>query len=185
LGLAVTAAAVSLLTKREQTSAGGNHAADAVVSKSATAGAPGPTSKPIGASQPGAASQPAVALDLRAERRTAKDYKQLMDLLLPLAQSGSAAAQYELANALHYCDVTVHAHFISRSTGAVKSPEEIQQFVAKLDSGSRELVNTSYQRCQGFLKDLNSLSTTNYWLDQAATAGYAPAVFMQADLNLQ
>ena len=124
------------------------------------------------------------AIDPRDARKKATDYRQLVNLLLPLANSGSAAAQYELASALHYCDVNSHL-LISRTTGAVKTPEEIHQLNMKLPENTQSLVEEAYQRCRSFTDDLSLLKTSSVWLDQAAKAGYPPATFMKADLLMQ
>jgi TPR repeat protein len=130
-------------------------------------------------------SQPVSAVDPREARRKATDYRQLVNLLLPLANSGSAAAQYELASALHYCDENWHAHFFSRSTGAERTSEEMRQLYMKLSENTQNLLEEAYQHCHSFDGDFNQLKTSSDWLDQAAKAGYPSAIFMKADLVLQ
>jgi hypothetical protein len=125
------------------------------------------------------------SVDPREERRKATDYRQLMNLLLPLARAGSAPAQYELASALRYCDENIQSHFISPTTGQMKTQEDIRRLYGKLNENTRQLLEESYQRCQTFLADLSPLKTYSDWLDQSAKAGYPPAVFMQADLMLK
>jgi hypothetical protein len=145
--------------------------------------APSPASPAANADRQ--ASRPISAVDPREARKKATDYRQLVKVLLPLAQSGSAAAQYELASALHYCDDNWRAHFFSRSTGAERTLEEMRQLYMKLPENTQDLLKEAYQRCHSFEGDLSQLKTSNDWLDQAAKAGYPPAIFMKADLMLQ
>jgi TPR repeat protein len=124
-------------------------------------------------------------IDPLAERKKSKDYHQLVELLLPLAKKGSAPAQYEIASVLHYCDVNVHAHFVSHTGGAIKTQNDMRATLEKLDDNARKQYTESYQRCSGFLGDQSALNDSTRWLEEAAQAGYAPAKFMQADLMLQ
>jgi hypothetical protein len=124
-----------------------------------------------------------VAIDPRAERRKATDYRQLVNLLLPLAKTGSAAAQYEVASALRYCKESWHAHIFS-ATGAARTPEEMRQLYANLPANTQSLLNEADQRCHSFLSDVNLLNSSNDWLDRADKAGYPPAIFMKADLMM-
>ncbi len=117
--------------------------------------------------------------DPRSERKKSTDYRELVNLLLPLARSGSVEAQYEVARALHYCDEELHAYFISRSTGAVRTPEEIR-LRGSLPENIQETIDASYQRCHAFLDDLSLLKMSDDWLDQAVKANYPPATFLKA-----
>jgi len=131
------------------------------------------------------AAPPLVPLDPRAERKRAKDYRTLVNVLLPLAKAGSASAQYEIASALHYCEQNLYAHFISRATRAPKTNEEIRRNYEKLDDVAQQQFSESYEDCHALLNDLDSLKSSTDWLDRAAEAGYPPAIFAQADLKLQ
>jgi hypothetical protein len=131
------------------------------------------------------ASQPVTPIDPRAERNKAKDYRQLVELLLPLAKAGSPAAQYELASTLHYCVVSWHQHFFSPSTGTARTPEEMRDLDAKLPENTRRQLNDAYQRCHSFSDNLSILNSASDWLDEAVNAGYPPATFMKADLTLK
>jgi hypothetical protein len=130
-------------------------------------------------------SQPISAVDPREARRKATDYRQLVSLLFPLAKAGSAAAQYELASALHYCDEEWRTRVFSRASGAIRTPEEMRQLYAKLPANTQSLLTEADQRCHRFLSDLDILDTSNEWLDQAVKAYYPPAVFMNADLTMK
>ena len=112
-------------------------------------------------------SQPATPIDPRAERNKAKDYLQLVQLLFPLAKAGSPAAQYELASALHYCDESWHQYFFSRSTGVMRTSEEMRQLTTKLPENTRRQLDDAYRRCHSFSEDLSLLNTASDWLDQA------------------
>jgi hypothetical protein len=129
--------------------------------------------------------RPAATVDPREARKKAKDYRELVNLLLPQAKAGSAVAQYEVASALHYCEENWHARVFSRATGAVRTPDELHQLYAKLPANTQSLLNDADQRCQSFLSDLGLLNTSNDWLDQAVEAGYPPATFMKADLLMK
>jgi len=74
--------------------------------------APSPTLQAANAD--GHVPQLVSTVDPREARRKATDYRQLVNLLLPLAKSGSAAAQYEVASALHYCEENWHARIFSQ-----------------------------------------------------------------------
>ena len=102
-----------------------------------------------------------------------------------VANAGSAAAQYEIARALHYCDESWRTHFTSASTGAIKTPEEIHRLYEKLPANIQKLLNDANQRCQSFSDNLSLLKGSGDWLDKAAKMGYSPAIFMQADLMLK
>jgi hypothetical protein len=102
-----------------------------------------------------------------------------------MANSGSAAAQYELASALHYCDENWYARFVSRSTGALRPPAEMHDLYSKLSENTQSRLDEAYQRCHSFSAELDLLKTSSDWLDRAAKAGYPPATFMKADLMLQ
>jgi TPR repeat protein len=128
-------------------------------------------------------SQPVPTVISREARRKERDYRQLVDLLLPMANAGSAEAQFEVASALHYCDKNSHL-LISRA-GVLRTPEEIHELYTKLPENTQSLVEQAYQRCRSFAGDLNSLKASSEWLDRAAKAGYPPAIFMKADLMMQ
>ena len=128
--------------------------------------------------------QPALTVDSREAQRKEKDYRQLVNRLLPMANAGSAEAQFEVASALHYCEKNSHL-LISQSTGAPRTPEEIHALYIKLPENTQSLVEKAYQRCRSFAGDLNSLKASSEWLDRAAKAGYPPATFMKADLMMQ
>jgi hypothetical protein len=129
--------------------------------------------------------QPVMPIDPRTERNKARDYRELVKLLLPLAKAGSPTAQYELASALHHCDESWHQHFFSRSTGAERTPEEMRQLNSKLSENTRRQLDDAYQRCHSFSDNLSLLNGASDWLDEAVKAGYPPATFMKADLTLK
>lgn len=113
------------------------------------------------------------------------DYRQLVNMLLPAARSGDKQAQYQVAFALHYCEDYLHSHFISAKTGTTKTREEVLHFISTLDGNTKELSERDYRRCQSFLDDMSILRSYHEWLSSAASAGYAPAQFMEADLILK
>jgi hypothetical protein len=130
-------------------------------------------------------SQPVSAIDPREARRKATDYRQLVNLLMPLAKNGSVTAQYEIASALHYCDEYWRAHVVSRTSGAIKTPEELRQLYARLPPNTQSLLSDADQRCRSFSDDLSILSTSGEWLDQSVKGDYPPATFMKADLTMK
>jgi TPR repeat protein len=130
-------------------------------------------------------SEATSAVNPREARRMATDYRQLVNLLLPLAKNGSASAQYEIASALHYCDESWRAHAVSRTGGVMKTPAELSQLYARLPANTQSLLTEADQRCGSFSGDPDILSSAAGWLEQAAKANYPPAVFMTADLTMK
>jgi hypothetical protein len=141
-----------------------------------------PASQTSNADPPASHAEPII--DPHEARKKATDYRQLVKQLLPLANSGSLAAQFEISDALNYCSKNSHL-LVSRTTGTVRTPEEIHELDAKLPANTQSLVEAAYQRCRSFVGDQNLLETSSAWLDQAAKAGYSPAVFMQAQQKMQ
>jgi hypothetical protein len=124
------------------------------------------------------------AIKPRDARRAAADYRQLVELLLPLASSGSGSAQYELADVLRYCDEEWHAHLYA-GTGALRTPEQMRRLYASLPENTQALLQNANRRCHSFSENPDVLKTYSDWLEQAAKAGYPPAVFMKADLAMR
>ena len=128
---------------------------------------------------------PQISSSIEPRENGVSDYRQLVTSLLPLANSGSAPAQYELASALHYCDEQWRAHYFSRTTGAARTPDEMRQLLMKLSDNTQKQLEEANLRCHSFAGDLPLLTTWNDWLNQAATVSYPPATFMKADLMLR
>jgi hypothetical protein len=123
----------------------------------------------------------AVVSDATGQRPT--DYYQLVNSLMPEARAGSAAAQYEIARVMRYCEQEWHNIVYSSATGAARTPEELRSLRTKLDARSKKRIDEANQRCASFANtDLATESAR--WLQQAVTAAYAPAVFMDAQLSL-
>ena len=123
-------------------------------------------------------------IDPREARKKSNNYRQLVNQLLPLANSGSLAAQFEIADALNYCSKNSHL-LVSRTTGVARRPEELHELLAKLPENTQSLMEAAYRRCRSFTDDPSLLETSSAWLDRAAKAGYSPAIFMQAQQMMQ
>jgi hypothetical protein len=123
-----------------------------------------------------------VAFDPRAARKQATNYKEFVDQLLPRARAGSVQAQYELANALYYCEEIMQGSYVDSSTGRIKSLEQVQRANEKFPEMIQRQVGLEYERCHGFFDSPGELNNSKYWLDEAANAGSPAAKFMQAEL---
>jgi hypothetical protein len=126
-----------------------------------------------------------VSPTLRQRLRDSMNYAQLVKDIASLATGGNAEAEFVTAEALRWCDKSLHLYFV-RPNGQLRTLEEVQAERALHTVGiSGEELATIYARCEGFLDNpdfANELSSWNQWLDKAASEKYPAAMGEQARL---
>jgi hypothetical protein len=127
----------------------------------------------------------AATIDPRELSRKTSDYYELVVKLLPSANAGSPAAEYEVARTLKFCNDAISSYFTDKVSGSRRSLETTLAIFASFPPIERDHISDIYHRCSGFFEDAGQLANGEFWLERAVSSGYAAAKFLQAEELLE